>query len=221
MTEAEWLACDDPRPMLTFLWKKVSARKLRLFACACCRSVWDLLVDERSRSGIERAEWHAEGLIGKPELYSTCRDASAASDELEVECTEGAGVEAEMRENAAEMAWSVTAAWQHVFEAPGIARYCSNGQTDVIALLRDVVGNPFRPASLDPAWRTPTVASLAQATYEERRLPSGELEPAQLAILADALEEAGCADDTILSHLRSAGPHVRGCWALDLILGKE
>jgi len=88
-------------------------------------------------------------------------------------------------------------------------------------LLRDVVGNPFRPVSLNRAWLTPTVVSLAQAAHDERILPSGLLDPARLAVLSDALEEAGCTDAAIVSHLRSAGPHVRGCWALDLILGKQ
>jgi hypothetical protein len=65
------------------------------------------------------------------------------------------------------------------------------------------------------------VASLAAAAYEERLPLNGTLDPARLAVLSDALEEAGCADEAILSHLRSPGPHVRGCWALDLVLGKQ
>jgi hypothetical protein len=64
------------------------------------------------------------------------------------------------------------------------------------------------------------VTGLAPAAYEERALPSGELDPARLAVLADALEDTGCADSEVLGHLRGPGPHVRGCWALDLILGK-
>ena len=67
----------------------------------------------------------------------------------------------------------------------------------------------------------PIAALLARAAYEERILPSGHLDPARLAILTDALEEAGRTDEAILSHLRFPGPHVRGCWALDLILGKQ
>jgi len=78
--------------------------------------------------------------------------------------------------------------------------------------LRDIFGNPFRPVSLAPAWMTPAVLNLAQAAYDNRPLPSGLLDNAGLAILADALEEAGCADPEILSHLRGPGPHVRGCW---------
>ena len=88
-------------------------------------------------------------------------------------------------------------------------------------LLRDVFGNPFRPVRLKRVWRTPDVLALAQAAYDERRLPSGELEPARLAVLADALEEAGCTDAAALAHLRSAGPHVRGCDVVDALLGKR
>jgi hypothetical protein len=92
------------------------------------------------------------------------------------------------------------------------------GQGD---LLRDIFGNPFHPVALDPSWLTPTVIALSQATYAERHLPSGRLDPARLAILADALEEAGCEDQTTLHHLRGPGSHVRGCWVVDLLLGKE
>jgi hypothetical protein len=84
--------------------------------------------------------------------------------------------------------------------------------------VRDLLGNPFRPVSLDAAHRTPTVVSLARAAYDERRLPSGELDPHRLAVLADAIEEVGSPDD-LVAHLRSPGTHVRGCWAVDLCLG--
>jgi hypothetical protein len=89
-------------------------------------------------------------------------------------------------------------------------------------LLQDITGPvPALPTPLDPAWLTPTVSNLAQAAYEVPILPSGELDPIRLAVLSDALEEAGCDDADILGHLRSPGPHVRGCWAVDLLLGKE
>jgi hypothetical protein len=92
-------------------------------------------------------------------------------------------------------------------------------------LLRDIFGNPFRPAAVvDPAclaWRDGLVRQLARATYTKRRLPEGTLEPAWLAALADALEDAGCTDTNLLGHLRGPGPHVRGCWALDLVLSKS
>jgi hypothetical protein len=87
-------------------------------------------------------------------------------------------------------------------------------------LQRDIFGNPFRPPDFDPAWRTDLSFDLALGAYEDRRMPIAELIPARLTILADALEDADCTDEVILSHLRSPGPHVRGCWALDLVLGK-
>jgi hypothetical protein len=92
-------------------------------------------------------------------------------------------------------------------------------------LLRDIFGNPFRPApALDPAWLAwngGTVRKLAGAAYEERSLPDGILDNARVGVLADALEDAGCADAELLGHLRAPGPHVRGCRAVDLLLGKE
>jgi hypothetical protein len=91
-------------------------------------------------------------------------------------------------------------------------------------LLRDILGTAQGPpASIDSAWlawHDGAVSQLARAAYEDRRLPEGHLDPARLAVLADALEDAGCADADLLGHLREPGPHVRGCWAVDLILGK-
>jgi hypothetical protein len=89
-----------------------------------------------------------------------------------------------------------------------------------LVLVRDIFGNPCRPVAFDPVWRT-AAAALAEAAYEERSLPEGALDPAPLAVLADALEDAGCTDAAILEHLRGPGPHVRGCWVVDLILGKQ
>jgi hypothetical protein len=84
------------------------------------------------------------------------------------------------------------------------------------------LGIRFPPVvTLDPAWQTPTVLALATATYENRIMPAETLEPARLAILADALEDAGCTNADILDHCRQPGEHVRGCWVLDLLSGKE
>lgn len=88
-------------------------------------------------------------------------------------------------------------------------------------LVREVFGNPFRPIAVDPAWLTPTVTALAEAANEHRQLPSGTLDHARLAVLADALHEAGCTDAALLHHLRDRTPHVRGCWAVDLLLAKS
>jgi hypothetical protein len=90
--------------------------------------------------------------------------------------------------------------------------------------LRDIFGNPFRPVVLDHAWLAwngGAVAKPAQAAYDQRSFPSGELDPARLAVLADALEDSGCDNREMLTHLRGPGPHVRGCWVVDLLLGKS
>jgi hypothetical protein len=88
-------------------------------------------------------------------------------------------------------------------------------------LLRDLCGNPFRLVTLSLACLTPQVVALAQAAYDQREVPAGTLDLARLAVLADVLEDAGCTAEDILNHLRGPGPHVRGCWAVDLILGKS
>jgi hypothetical protein len=91
-----------------------------------------------------------------------------------------------------------------------------------VALLHDLFDDLHRQN--DPAaWRSPNalVLQLARAAYEERILPGGSLDPARLVVLADALEETGCTDHRLLDHLRGPGPHVRGCWAVDLVLAKE
>jgi hypothetical protein len=80
-------------------------------------------------------------------------------------------------------------------------------------MLRDIVGNPFRPVAFDPAWRTRQAVAVAQVMYDDRRFED-------MPLLGDALEEAGCAAPDILSHCRDLGPHVRGCWVVDLVLDK-
>lgn len=93
------------------------------------------------------------------------------------------------------------------------------------ALLRCVFGNLFSPSPPRPpavlAWNDGTVRGLAEGIYDDRKMPEGTLNISHLAILADALLDAGCEDETLLEHLRSPGPHVRGCHAVDLILGKS
>jgi hypothetical protein len=84
------------------------------------------------------------------------------------------------------------------------------------ALLRDIFGNPFRPVALDPAWlawNDGAVQKMAQVIYDARRFSA-------LPILADALEDAGSDNADILAHCRGGGEHVRGCWVVDLLLGK-
>ena len=81
-------------------------------------------------------------------------------------------------------------------------------------LLRCVLGNPFRPAApVDPAWLTSTVTALARQMYESRDF-------ALMPILADAIQDAGCEQDDVLDHCRADASHARGCWVVDLVLGK-
>ena len=114
-------------------------------------------------------------------------------------------------------------AWEAAYQVTGVEwdKKHADEPGYQLAFLQDIIGTLFRPATIDPAWLTPTVTSLTTAAYDDRIMPSGELDTARLAVLSDALEEAGCTDTAILDHLRSPGPHVRGCWALDLLLAKE
>jgi hypothetical protein len=95
------------------------------------------------------------------------------------------------------------------------------GEKKQIRLLHDIFGNPFRPVVWNPSWRSSSVLALAQAAHEHRHLPAGTLEPDRLAVLADALEDAGCTEPELLDQLRSNGPHVRGCWAVDFVMGRS
>ena len=105
-------------------------------------------------------------------------------------------------------------------DAPDYRTYRKRGQWQA-DVLRCVFGDPFRPVSIEPSWRTPAATNLAPAASDSRRLPGKLLDPERLAVLSDASEEAGCTDAGILAHLRSPGPHVRGCWSVDLVLGKK
>jgi len=83
-----------------------------------------------------------------------------------------------------------------------------------VPFFRDIFSNPFRPVTFDPRWRTSDAVGLARAIYDDRTFD-------RLPILADALIDAGCDDEQVLAHCRSEGPHVRGCWVVDLVLGRE
>jgi hypothetical protein len=95
-------------------------------------------------------------------------------------------------------------------ELEGRRRQCQRQ----VGVLKEIFGNPFRPVTFDPTWRTPEVMDLARGIYEDRAFD-------RLPVLADALEESGCQDAEILDHCRGPGLHARGCWAIDLILGKS
>jgi hypothetical protein len=228
MTEAEWLSCDDPERMLEALRGRALGRKVRLFMAACCRRVWhDFEVGEEQdrQAAVEVAERYADGLASDDERDTAFGELTDGAPHRGGDCCSNAAV-GEFDKPHAAVDWAITAVEEAAYRAVGEdydnREPIERAERAVQAgLLRDVVSNPFRPTLLDPAWQAPTVDSLARAAYEERTLPAGTLDPARLAVLADALEEAGCADAEMLGHLRSPGPHVRGCWALDLLLGKS
>jgi hypothetical protein len=250
MTEAEWLTCTEPQVILDFLRGKASERKLRLFACACCRRIWPHLQRKGSRRMVEVCEEYADGRVRQRKLTSVWESADEAwqgihwsgggdVDQRPAEAVCYLGVEFKVND-AAESAAATFGAlargevYERIWQTPGkehderwaeddavrLAAECSEESVQA-SLLRDILGNPFRPVTLAPSWLTSSVVALSQAAYEERQLPAGTLDPTRLAVLADALEDAGCTDAELLGHLRGPGPHVRGCWALDLILGKE
>jgi hypothetical protein len=208
MTEAEWLESEDLQKMLDFLRGMASDRKLRLFAAGCYRSVWSFLPHEADRAAVPVMEDHADGETSNEQLLRAYAAIHVASNP-----------EADDAEDEADA--YLHDVFADAVTAVAYVRSLSIGtQAGQPCLLRCIFGNPFCPVTIYPAWKTPTVTSLATAAYEERALPSGELDPARLAVLADALEETGCRDQSVLDHLRSPGPHVRGCWPLDLILGR-
>jgi hypothetical protein len=212
MTADEWLACTQPRAMLPVLADMVSKRKLRLFACACCRRVWDLLPDARSRRAVEVAERFADRLATDAERAAAWSAAAAVEAD--------ALYRADYRTAAAHarcVAAAATAGFANDAAAYAIADYTATAPQVQCDLLRDLFGNPFRPVSLDPHWLWwggGVVRELAQEIYDTRRFDG-------LALMADVLVEAGCTDPDVLSHCRSGQGHIRGCWLVDLLLGKE
>jgi hypothetical protein len=190
------LSCPIPRHLIRFLKGRTSDRKLRLWACASARERFGENADRCSL--IETAEKWADGESLSP-------------------------VESDLRYGA----WTASA-YEAAYEGTvrTLEKYpdsvAKEGSTNFqLATLHDIFGNPFRPVTVDPSWLTPTVTSLAAVIYDERQLPSGLFDSQRLAILADALEDAGCTNQDILAHCRRGGAHVRGCWVVDLLLGRS
>jgi hypothetical protein len=225
MTEAEWWACADSRPLLEEVSHKTSDRKLRLLICACCHRVWDLLADDRSREAVEVAERYADSSANRDDLIAARRKADAAYQWARKQH----GPAAFRIFCAAHLALQATSIAKKVRFDPRENEFMRGAKerqekTERKArsnLIRDIIGNPFQPVHINSAWRTPTVLALAQDAYDQRDLPAGTLNPDRLGILADALEDAGCSEVALLEHLRGPGPHVRGCFAVDAVLGKE
>ena len=260
MTEAEWLACTDPRRMLFYLFcncnrpavrayysaevgliepdgrhLEVGERKPRLFYCACCRRALPLAPESDIAGPVEVGERLADGLSTDGEWGAARQSARAAVERCRsarraVDTWVALAVSSCLEEVWTGGIDSVTQAALAVSEAKHVAPVDGDLPLDRAELgeqanlLRCIFGPlPFRSLTIDPAWLAwngGTAVRLARGVYEGRELPSGTLGPARMAVLADALEDAGCADPELLGHLRGPGPHVRGCWALDLLLGK-
>jgi hypothetical protein len=253
MTEAEWFGCNDPLPMLEVLRAAASDRKLRLFACACCRRVWHVVQYHASRRAVDVAERWADGAATAAELAAALQEATeamgqaaedydhavlagidyvkggpdpgdwedhaAAAEQLARaipgmfrDPPAGAAAEVARAAAAAQATWEVGLFEQ---ERRSQAERAQRGAE--AALIREVFGNPFRPGQVDRAWlawNAGTVVKLAHAIYDGPRF-------GDMPVLADALEEAGCTDADLLGHCRAGGEHVRGCWAVDLLLGRS
>ncbi len=225
--ERTWLTTTTPSSLLRTLRGQRWPRQRRLFAVACCRRVLDHLTDPASRHAVEIAELFADGAADRERLQAAHDEAQRVQQDLFVKAQHAPKAE----QTAAWDAWRLAYAAQltcgtsrldgpseevikwagHVSAARGAQE--KQAHCD---LIRDLFGNPFRerppvePAWL--AWEGGTVPRLAQEAYDGRAFE-------RLPVLADALEDAGCADAEILDHLRAPRPHARGCWVLDLLLG--
>jgi hypothetical protein len=211
MTEAQWILSADVSRMMRFLQTRLSARQWRLFACARCRLAWGQLVDPRSRHAVEVAERLADDEADDGERQRALKQALTASVSV---AAQGAAADGK----AAAAAWADAAVSSHVAKAWRTALDAlppdKNERLEQARLLREIAGNPFRPVLFKPRWRTSGVLRLARQIYNTRRFE-------RLPDLAKALEGAGCRSIDLLGHLRAPGPHVRGCWALDLILDRN
>jgi hypothetical protein len=224
MTEQAWLTTTNPCE-LTHYKACRSKRKRRLLSCAFARRVLFLITDDRYQQAVEVAERYADGVAKEEEMRVTRRVMNKAWNErqfTEAGNHAATAVLATLDKEAvgAVQGWEAAAAAQASLARPAWARGYGEEQHSACVLARDVFGNPFRPVALDRAWLTASVIGLAQAGYEERRLPDGRLDQTRLAVLADALEEVGCNHPDILTHCRQTTVHVRGCWVVDLLTGR-
>jgi hypothetical protein len=193
MDEASWLACGDPGQLLDFLGSKASPRKLRLFACGCCRAISYFINDRRRRAVVEVAERYADGEANSQELSH----GQSGADFIGLSCAASAN------------AFQGAVGWA---KPGGMTADEASARAD---LLRDLFW-PFQVVTVEPAWRSADVMALARAVYVGRDFSLGSMRA-----LSDALEEAGCAEEAMLAHLRGPGRHVRGCRVVDLLLEKE
>jgi hypothetical protein len=237
MTEAEWQVCKDAQTMQNCLReefgslrRKNSRRKLRLFGCACCRDQWEVMTDPRSRAAVEFVEKLADGQVDTAGINKIAIQAQQVladmqfdpayrhclTDTFHTRCAPLRAAQVASFLPQQQVDWCSAADHalrMHVYEY-GEKKHQWLARLRVLAdSLRDIFGNPFRPVTFAKSWRTEHTIGLAARMYEDRDF-------AAVPILADALEEAGCDNADILTHCREPGVHVRGCWVVDLVLGK-
>ena len=223
MTEAEWLASNNINVMLASLINP-SQRKIRLFACACVRQIWHLLTDDRSRNAVQVAERYADDAATNSErieaanaayvAYANAANVAYAATNVAYAAyaTAYAAADATTAARAA-----ATAAYADV-NGTYVAANATNATNAAVqaSLLREIFGNPFRPSIIDPAWwqwDDGCIANMVLSAYKEECWDT-------LPIIADALEDAGCTSQPLLEHLRTPGCHVKGCWAVDALVGR-
>jgi hypothetical protein len=241
LDEAGWTAEFRMTFVLDYLDQQTAFdRRMRLFASACCRRVWDLLRVDAAKRIVELSEAYADGGVAEADLQAAnnapefgdldaVREEGSPGAEVQLSAcvvhaltsarglaspSEGVDSYLIVQNTSLNRAKDFNrSSWDyHIARSPGRdeAEFAAKEQ-----LLRDIFGNPFRPVAFDPAWRMDTAVSLARGTYDSRDF-------AAMPILADALQDAGCDDADILAHCRDPHQvHVRGCWVVDLVLGKE
>lgn len=238
MIEQEWEGDPHLFDLLRFFKDSVSNRRLRLFGCACCRRNWHLLCREGARRCVELAEAFANGEVTETHLRAAY-DHPDFTD-LQPQLRGEVGADAQLSlcglyalSAARRLAmpnvdvlnivlatsydladdYFPTLLHNEVIEGGGIR--CDVKELDEKEkLVRDIFGNPFRSTIVNPSWRTEHTIGIASMMYADRDFSA-------MPILVDALLDAGCDNDDILSHCRGGGPHVRGCFVVDMILGKE
>jgi hypothetical protein len=226
MTEAEWFASVDALAMIAQLGPDRSDRKLRLLACQCLRALGEEL-PFRSHECVKYVEKYVDGLLSRSDAFNRVMRRALEPDVPLLRWVPIHLIAPSAHEGAAEVVFwvcgrhhpEVTHDWQ-LFAQTQSPRQPHDSIIDIEShafapLLRDIFGNPFRPARFRPSWRTGTATAIARQMYESRDFGA-------MPILADALQDAGCDCDDLLAHCRDPqGVHVRGCWAVDLVLGKS
>jgi hypothetical protein len=222
VTLIDRVAPEQSDEMRRHLLGIATSRKFGLVACASCRLIWSV-TDEPSRRAVETTECYLDAAVGEREWREAAEGAAVARqalgtgprdpDRFLFRAKRAAALAAE---RAAYLDWepaveesAMAAVWS------ALATSLPDARAERATLIRDIVGNPFRPVMFAPEWRTGTVVTLARTMYDAREFGA-------MPILADALQDAGCDSDDLLNHCRSPdGMHVRGCWVVDLVLGKD